>query len=510
MRYDIIGSTAATSVNAHLATYSCMPSPIGTQRIREQGSRHPGTPTRRKRSNCTFAILQQLSCFALITAICLGHTDSADAAVFKNSAKWPQEADGYAYIRICVRRESSTDQRRGASIHVTTPSLNTVVRKVRDAIHRTWETHAKVQFIDWRECGQLSSAQRQEAVGLYIHPSAPNNAALGKGGKGDNDLSFYEDSSGDTVKDYATGKKVKESGINFKPWGGAGAGRSRSPRCINYVAGLARSTYRFNCVEQYAIHEFGHVLGLVHEWESPATPSTCSSRNPVTDYSTFWTTTKKYTVASRYDYDSIMTYTNGCAHVTGERFGSTRPSQTDIDVVKKAYPYVGSKHFARMPETGDIISLRSDTGRWMGRCRGCAPSAVASRFRDTVAVHVKGRAADLPAYAKFKVRSVGGGKITLRSVDTGAYVSRCRGCFKSARHPDALTIHATKDTAGHVQFKVEIVGSKIALQADTGRYVGRCRDCQKHGTKIDSAFIDGAFAKGQQKWLPYMWLVHTH
>ena len=38
------------------------------------------------------------------------------------------------------------------------------------------------------------------------------------------------------------------------------------------------------------------------------------------------------------DWDSIMTYTDACAHVTGVRFGSPNLSPTDVAGLEAAYP----------------------------------------------------------------------------------------------------------------------------------------------------------------------------
>ncbi len=43
-------------------------------------------------------------------------------------------------------------------------------------------------------------------------------------------------------------------------------------------------------------------------------------------------------VNPQYDWDSIMTYVDGCVHQSGVRFGSKRPSDADILGVMAVYP----------------------------------------------------------------------------------------------------------------------------------------------------------------------------
>jgi hypothetical protein len=101
--------------------------------------------------------------------------------------------------------------------------------------------------------------------------------------------------------------------------------------------------YHFECVEQYAIHEFGHVLGFDHEWLHPKTPRACletMGRMGRPFVSPAVRQPEKYWIIDpdHYDADSIMTYGRACADVTGVRFGSERPSPTDRAAVRAAYP----------------------------------------------------------------------------------------------------------------------------------------------------------------------------
>lgn len=163
-----------------------------------------------------------------------------------------------------------------------------------------------------------------------------------------------------------------------------------------------------------------------------------------------------------------------------------------------------------MPKTGDIISLRADTGMWMARCGGCAPPSIEGKYRDNLMAHVRGQAAGLPDYATFEVESVGDGKVTLRSVDSRLYVGRCNGCYKDAVYANSVALHVESGSPAYARFKVRVVGQKLTLQADNGLYVGRCRDCYAAGAKIDSIFAHGKFSDRVSKPIHYLWTPHFH
>lgn len=126
--------------------------------------------------------------------------------------------------------------------------------------------------------------------------------------------------------------------VEFMPWG-------RDAQCITYDWSTTHVEYTYDCVEQYAIHEFGHVLGFGHEMSHPKAPSACKVGEPQigTDYARTPRADVRYTVPNAgYDWNSIMAY-NGdkkdCAKVTGVRFGSKNLSSGDIAGLMLAYPF---------------------------------------------------------------------------------------------------------------------------------------------------------------------------
>ncbi|MBI4511488.1 MAG: hypothetical protein HY698_17780, partial [Deltaproteobacteria bacterium] len=233
--------------------------------------------------------------------------------------RWSQSSTGHTVIRVCLVDGSTTQQKDSSCsgcIHDTNPGLTEVVTHVKDALISSWEAYSGVRFVGWQWCSSLTTQERASAVGLYIHPDTSNAAHLGTNARGRT--------------------TVSDSGVHFKPWGNDTA-------CINYNWRTTHMEYSFDCVEQYAIHEFGHVLGFEHEWRHPNKPSSCATRQnepPVTSWSKSTSTSAQHTVVnpSSYDWDSIMVYDRDCADVTGVRFGSPTLSSIDIEGMKAVYP----------------------------------------------------------------------------------------------------------------------------------------------------------------------------
>src|SRR5438105_1903322 len=188
------------------------------------------------------------STFVLFT-FCAG---SSSASIFARTKLWPvNPSNGLTEIPVCIEDDASTTQKRGgiyaALLYDRNPSVSDVVLRVRAAMASSWESVSSVRFTDWRMCGALSQDAQNSAVHVYIHPDAPNASRIGTDARG-------------------------SRGVNFKPWGSDATANI----CIKYNAGRARMQYDYSCVEQYAIHEFGHALGFLHEWYNPATPASCT------------------------------------------------------------------------------------------------------------------------------------------------------------------------------------------------------------------------------------------
>jgi hypothetical protein len=234
----------------------------------------------------------------------------AEASILHKEAKFASDDAGYSTVRVCLV-EGSTSLQQSQSCpgcaHATNPGLTELVEHIRQALSQSWEAHSGVRFIGFDWCGTLGDASGY--VGLFIHPRADNVAYIGTGSQNRFDRG--------------------DPGVSFKPWGNGSA-------CIRFDWSHLRMGYSFECVEQYAIHELGHVLGFVHEWRHPNTPAGCEIERSI---STEPDGGVGFAVSSQtYDWDSIMTYTDACAHVTGVRFGSPNLSPTDIAGLEAAYP----------------------------------------------------------------------------------------------------------------------------------------------------------------------------
>lgn len=134
--------------------------------------------------------------------------------------------------------------------------------------------------------------------------------------------------------------------------------------------------------------------------------------------------------------------------------------------------------------TGCKVALQADTGEWLSRCRNCQNAA----YPDTATVHIDLPTSDKP-YAQFEVVKMDDGKIAFKS-DTGKYLARCRNCVDGGAYPDFLTDHVKDPNQPYAQFTPELLpNGKYALKADTGKYVARCRNCSPGAAYPDTVTI---------------------
>ncbi len=233
------------------------------------------------------------------------------ASIFTTTLKWAEDpVTGHAIVPVCIMDESSTIESRDVGVHDPNPSLDTVVGRVRDHVRRNWERYSNARFVGWEMCSEIPSADLGTTVEIYIHPDAPNGAILGA-------EAAYKKPSKPSAKGEA----------NFKPWG-------LFHKCIVFDG--FKHQYKFDCAEQYGTHELGHVLGFGHEWLHPLTPEECAETRDAEEQPG----EPGFTVYNTefYDWNSIMTYDDECADVTGARFGSPNLSLWDQIGAGIAYP----------------------------------------------------------------------------------------------------------------------------------------------------------------------------
>lgn len=131
------------------------------------------------------------------------------------------------------------------------------------------------------------------------------------------------------------------------------------------------------------------------------------------------------------------------------------------------------------------VTLRSaDSGFYMSRCNGCVPNGP---HPDNASVHVNNPSAQ---YAQWYLTQLSNGNYTLRSVDSGRLLSRCRNCAPSSL-PDSVFVHTTNPSAGWAQWKIERQpsGNYALRSADTGKYAARCNNCIHGGYASDNVFV---------------------
>ncbi|MEJ1965461.1 MAG: FG-GAP-like repeat-containing protein [Gammaproteobacteria bacterium] len=160
---------------------------------------------------------------------------------------------------------------------------------VRDALRGSWEFYSNIRFTGWDAC-PTSGAARFVRVGI--------NAQDGSNGGG-----------GGVTHGYGTALLSSASDS---------AGRLLPPRPGVELSFNPDGTAELGRVEYIAVHEFGHVLGFVHEQDTPGNvegPAYCKSPGNEPDA----------TSLTAYDRDSVMNYCN--------RDGNSKGNLTDADIV---------------------------------------------------------------------------------------------------------------------------------------------------------------------------------
>jgi hypothetical protein len=221
---------------------------------------------------------------------------SAHALVIKSGTAWPGTPDPKDPTRTIYRITVCAVEAAGV------PYLSLL----ESALSSSWELNSNVKFEGFVACSTLTPAQQAEAVGWHYSNDGPQNSSVG-----------YSDCKGNVTP----GSFCVQSGIP----------PSYVPACQNPL------NFR-ECFSQYAIHEFGHVLGFEHEQDRWDRPCGCNSGGD-TSYGVPFVYYPPMGSYGTYDQTSIMAYGDACtpSNSGSVRFGSPNVSSIDIGGLQSVY-----------------------------------------------------------------------------------------------------------------------------------------------------------------------------
>ncbi|MCE9522979.1 MAG: hypothetical protein K8S25_11195 [Alphaproteobacteria bacterium] len=176
---------------------------------------------------------------------------------------------------------------------------------VKAAVRATWERNSGISFSGWGDCPRSGT---EKFVRVATSSQDDNNGGA----------------NGAT---YGLGMAVLKSAAD-------GEGRLLPPRSMIMTFNADGSADQGR-VEYIGVHEFGHVLGFVHEQDTPGNvegPAHCASPGNEPDSRSLTT----------YDRDSVMNYCNKNGNMSGEL------TATDIAGVQAVYGVHTAKALGRV------------------------------------------------------------------------------------------------------------------------------------------------------------------
>jgi hypothetical protein len=135
-------------------------------------------------------------------------------------------------------------------------------------------------------------------------------------------------------------------------------------------------------------------------------------------------------IALRADNGDFFSRCNGCQPGSDYQF----PDSLVVKTEEGSPPW---SRFLVVDAGAGKVALRADTGKFVGRCPECVPGG---SVPDSLMVY--GQGPRPPPYAQFTLESLPGAKVALRS-DSGKYVGRCHLCSPQATVSETVTVHGT-------------------------------------------------------------------